>query len=527
MRGSSRPGGRRIPAAVAGTAAGMLAVASLPWWLPDRVVALRMWLFARINGDEGIPVPGPLVGVEHFKQVYSHPAANGRSRGAALSDLFWYWLSPGAEIHQEHLEPGERYEEVARTTRRILSMPTEQVEELATRYTAEACSENGRLAGKAGSRLQAVRLRDLMMPIWAGVFSEVVFGERCSPTTRDLIVANADDVVTALKCCSLRHMDRRHRLTRFLADHLDQVMHDLPTGLSHSEQALYLQGTFFNTAVVQMSEAMAHLLMVLAQHPALQAELAAHPEDRRRLDHVVDEAMRLYPLFGIAHRITSDEIEVDERTTLPAGSVLCFNYPEFHKTGFSDPETFDPERWDGVSAKDTNHIPFGVPANRPCPAWHLAPIAMRAATRESLRHFALYTSAGHTRSIPNRGPCLLGPRHSPEPGPQSPGPPPEPRPARTPRTPGAQGPHLQGPGQSPRGTRPWRLEMALSAMRVRDRWEDVWRSLVQLVLGTYMVWDARRQRLCQRYFNERTGSSGPDGERSARQGEPARGAPFR
>jgi len=37
-------------------------------------------------------------------------------------------------------------------------------------------------------------------------------------------------------------------------------------------------------------------------------------------------------------------------------------------------------------------------------------------------------------------------------------------------------------------------------MRVRDRWEDLWRSAVQLVLGTYMVVDARRQRLAQRYF---------------------------
>jgi hypothetical protein len=37
-------------------------------------------------------------------------------------------------------------------------------------------------------------------------------------------------------------------------------------------------------------------------------------------------------------------------------------------------------------------------------------------------------------------------------------------------------------------------------MRARDQWEDVWRSLIQLVLGTFMVLDARHQRLCQRYF---------------------------
>jgi hypothetical protein len=37
-------------------------------------------------------------------------------------------------------------------------------------------------------------------------------------------------------------------------------------------------------------------------------------------------------------------------------------------------------------------------------------------------------------------------------------------------------------------------------LRLRDRWEDVWRSLVQLVLGTAMVLDARRLRLAERYF---------------------------
>ena len=42
--------------------------------------------------------------------------------------------------------------------------------------------------------------------------------------------------------------------------------HALPERLSTEERALYLQGVFFNTAVVQMSEAMAHLLMALAQH---------------------------------------------------------------------------------------------------------------------------------------------------------------------------------------------------------------------------------------------------------------------
>lgn len=397
-------------------------VASLPYWLPRVVVAMRVWLFARINGAEGIPVPGDLVDASRFIEVYSHPAANGRSRGAALSDLFWYWLSPGAEVHQEHLESGPRYDEVVRCTRRILAMPSNTADRIAVESLRAALP----------SRTGLIRLRDLVMPVWAEFYHRVVFGVPCSTEVRDLIVGNADDVVTALKCCGLRHMDRRLALTAYLEQTLDDVRHDLPSTLDRREQALYLQGTFFNTAVVQSSEATAHLLMMLAADPARQRTDG--------VDRAFDEALRRYPLFGVAHRVTTADIALAGASVIPSGSVLCFNYPDYHRAG--------------------GDIPFGVAANRPCPAWHIAPVTVKAVTRELLHRFTLATTASHSRSLPNRGPCLL----------------------------------------TPRGDPVRRRVPALAYLRLRDRWEDVWRSLVQLVLGTYMVWDARRLRLCARHF---------------------------
>jgi hypothetical protein len=442
-----------------GSAAAALALLlSLPFWLPPAVVALRVRIFALVNGDHAITIPGRLVGAEQFKRVYSDPAANGRSRGAALSDLFWYWLAPGPEVHQEHLELGERYAEVSATTRRIMHTSHATAAALAARCAAAVFDE----LDVRDARL--VRLRDVLMPVWACFYYELVFGHRCPPDARTLAVDNADDVVTALKCCGLRHMRRRHRLTSFLVQQVraGAVAHELPKGLSILERALYLQGTFFNTAIVQMSEATAHLLMVIAQHEQVRARLMADPSDDRYLDRVIEETLRLYPLFGIAHRITSAEIVVGDRVTIPAGSVLCFNYPRYHRAGFEDATRFDPDRWRRLPVKAANHIPFGVPANRPCPAWHLAPVTMRAVVREVLGRFDLRTSAAHTRSLPNRGPCLLWPLAAP--------------PAR------------------------WQLVTLLGYILLRDRVEDVWRSVVQLVLGTYMVIDARRLRLCTRYF---------------------------
>jgi len=330
------------------------------------------------------------------------------------------------------------------------------------------------LSGQEVRGAKLVRLRDLMMPIWAEFYYELVFGERCPAAARALIVDNAHDVVTALKCCGLRHMEKRHRLTRFLVEKLQAgaLPHALPAQLSTEERALYLQGTFFNTAIVQSSEAMAHLLMALAQHQDVQARLADDLADEGYLDRVMAETLRLYPLFGISHRITSADIALDQQTTIPRGAVLCFNHLEYHRAGFDDVERFDADRWERLAARDVNYIPFGVAANRACPAQALAPITMRAATREVLRRYALYSAASHVRSIPNRGPCLLVSRAG---------------------------------GYDAR-----RRRASLLFMGFRDRWEDVWRSFVQLVLGTYMVWDARRLRLCARYFEAQDAAGDAD-----------------
>ncbi|MDI5965589.1 cytochrome P450 [Streptantibioticus silvisoli] len=447
------------PALWAVAVAALAVAATLPYWLPTAVVALRVRIFDLVNGEEGIAVPGRLVGTESFTRLYGHPAANGRSKGAALSDLFWYWLAPGPEVHQEHLEPGPRYDQVARVTRRLLTgARKDEWSELVARCTGHVLDE------RPATATGAVRLRDLMMPVWAEVYYELVFGEPCPRAARDLIVGNADDVVSALKCTGLRHMDRRDRLTEYLLDRIRRgdAPAGLPDTLTEREQAYYLQGTFFNTAVVQMSEAMAHLLLVIAEHPGVRHRLTQDPPGTGYLDRVVEETLRVWPLFGIAHRVTSADIVLDGAAAIPAGSVLLFNYADYQHD-VPDGDRFDPDRWLRATARDIPHIPFGVSANRPCPARGIAPLTMRVAAEEVLRRFEPMSSAGHARSLPNRAPCLLVPR----------------------------------PAAGARGGRP---VLRLALMRVRDRWEDVWRSLVQLALGSYMVWDARRQALCRRYF---------------------------
>lgn len=438
---------------------GFIVFASLPYWLPPWVVRLRMAIFTRINGEEALQLPNAQHGPEEFRHLYTHPAMGGRSAGAALSDLFWYWLAPGPEMHQEHLENGPRYQSIARYSRQLLSLPRVRINAL-----VDTCFDNTATLQpeRAGGLM---RLRDAMMPFWAGFYYEVVFDEPCPDVARALIVAHANDVVTALKCCSLRHMARRRRLTDYLVSKLQagEPRVAFPEGFSLQEKAYYLQGTFFNTAIVQMSEAMSHLVMVLAQHPELQQRMAASPDDRDLHEHAINEALRLYPLFGIAHRITTAPIEANGHI-IDTGAVVCFNYPAYHQQGYERPDQYEPQRWESCPIKTANFMPFGVPENRSCPAQGIALLSMKRLLQRLLGEYRYSTSAEHTRSMPNRGPCVMSLRRL------------EPVASR-------------------------RERLLLAWLRLRDQWENVYRSLAQLVFGIVMILDARRLRLCSRYFD--------------------------
>jgi hypothetical protein len=395
--------------------------------MPPLLIALRFQLLTNINGDEGIQLPNTELGVEGdtFKWLYNHQAAHGRSKQTnyGLSDFFWYLLAPAHAVHQEHIESSDtRYKITGAVTRKLLTVSEERLAEIATKYATELFSaerlgkdastfERERLLGDWEKGFMLGRIRDLFFPLFERMIFELLFDRVLPDSCNKIITTSAENVLNGIKGTDTRKMHARRELCDYVLTLLEPGGCPLTNGveldpsISTEEWALFLQGVFFTTGVVQLAEGMAHVAMALAQHPAvlqkLRRECAASvplssprkaapltpssslppssspsspssptPTSTERLgrpepltmpssssspssplpspsskssctylDHTLREVLRVWPLFGIAHRITSEDIQLPAKagakagasgSVLPKGSVLCFNYPKVY-----------------------------------------------------------------------------------------------------------------------------------------------------------------------------------------------------
>jgi hypothetical protein len=263
------------------------------------------------------------------------------------------------------------------------------------------------------------------------------------------------------------------------------------------------------------------------------------------LGRAMQEAFRCWPLFGIAHRITDRDIDVAPDAVakataapsacpammrIPAGTVVCFNYPAFHSAGFVRPASFEPDRWLTLRPADcAGYIPFGVRANRPCPAQRLSLLVVPAFARALTCALELRSWCTHSRSLPGRGLCVVEWREgawapAAQPPPASASAPVDDAAAAASATTGAEtgdGLRARGSGSSSSpmpapasllkpaplpasrkrrlAERPallWALRVGLVA---RELAEDVVISLFQLVIGTALVIAARRAAPAYKY----------------------------
>lgn len=477
---------------------------SLPIWFPVAVLKMRFWAFTKINGgaEGGIELPSDRYGVSVFKKLYSHPLANIRmdQKVLGLSDFFWYLLQPSSAVHQEHIESAApAYKWVSQATKLLVFKRTsEALRRQARDHLAR------RIGGLQRQQYRGVILRDFWLPMFVEMNYELAFDERPSKHDLSALVAAASDVITALKFNKLRDMRVREAAVGILAEKISKIRaggrsaSTVPEwlraldGMDDRDAALYVQGVVIVTGSVQLSEALMHLCLSLSHHPKVQQKLHSESVNASRggrdvkltgrgeagvtagqdsasvsatsgyLDAVIKECYRLYPLFGIAHRITSGAIDLGKGLSFPKGSVFCFNYPRFHQRGYNHPTRFDPSRWARVRRSGRCYIPFGMPKNRPCPGQRISEVWVRELLFRLSLDVQFESSAPHSRSQPDGGPVLLIARSNP--------------PVAVVRL--AQ----------------------LAWMWLLGRVRDVTRSAVQLVCGVIMLLDTKRRAPALHFF---------------------------
>lgn len=151
---------------------------------------------------------------------------------------------------------------------------------------------------------------------------------------------------------------------------------------------------------------MTYALHQISAHPAVAERFYAEIDDvldgqptyddlqkLTYLDTVINEAFRLYPPVHAIPRMTTEQVDIGGYR-LPADAEVLLSIWSLHRDPrfYTDPETFDPTRWEDQSARERGYefVPFGS-GPRICIGRHFARLEMKAVLAEIGRTYRLET----------------------------------------------------------------------------------------------------------------------------------------
>jgi hypothetical protein len=364
-----------------------------------------------VSGKRDIPsliFPSRGVSGKMVETIYKH-SSTARPEDTVFRSMVNYFHRP-ADIHQERLPLGELYSKLARATSRVLSLRAEDIRDRADRYIREEVEKI--VCGKEPWR--RIRLWDFIAPASARFLFELVFHERLPENRMHLFYDAATDVLQGIKGIVAPDMDRRLPLLAYLheriliADGCREIFDEDPE-LTPEIKAKHLQGVFFQTGIIQITECVCHTLVEISKNPQVAARmLESDALDGQYADDVVAESLRLFPLFGVNRRLAAKDIEVSPSLTIPAGVGVVVDFEAHQRTGHPRPRCFLPERWRTSEVAQGGYMPFGLGARR-CPAEKLSKNACRAFVVGVIRELTVHSPIQHTRTLDGRALCCLTP----------------------------------------------------------------------------------------------------------------------
>jgi cytochrome P450 len=164
---------------------------------------------------------------------------------------------------------------------------------------------------------------------------------------------------------------RRRRDGSERSDALSMLLaaRDAETGYTPSDEQIRDEiMTLFIAGHETTANALTWALVLLAQHPAIDARVAAAARsgEREYLSRIVKEVLRLYPPAWIVGRETMTDVTLARGVAIPARTTVFFAPLMLHRRAefFPDPARFDPDRWLGTEPPQFSYVPFGGGARR-------------------------------------------------------------------------------------------------------------------------------------------------------------------
>ncbi|HDT4624432.1 TPA: cytochrome P450 [Klebsiella oxytoca] len=377
----------------------------------DKAIREREKVF--VDSSKCIRMPCSYISNDEVKSLLKNNSNKGRS---ITRKLIEYFHTP-IDCHVENINESPLYTELLK-----IIYPNLMI----TRIDTEECINN--IITLRGSGLLSDRssgfavIRDEIIVMMVDFFHLKLFGKLPSLEERDFLSQNVvsfKESISFIKIPDekLRAKVLKHITTQFSPDVITTLRGKVSVDITNEQIAKIMMGVFFHTGVLQIAEFVAHTIVGLAQNPVEQQKMRLRNFDKTSMQNLLNESLRLYPLFGVTNRVTEEKQTMASGAVIDEGANLIFDFVKLHQVGFTDPERFDPDRWNNLSTSENCYIPFGV-GKRMCPAKTFALNVTTVLTERLLRQYSFVSSIHHDRPMTGGGRVYFS-RLSPEAKPKS------------------------------------------------------------------------------------------------------------
>lgn len=369
-------------------------------WIYRKVksVALtkREAIFA--GNEDAIILPDNLLTPQEIKSLLQANQYKGKNITRRLIE---YFHSP-IDCHPENMVTDQTYAELMKVVYPILSINKAESDKI----LSDIYERRERTCFSEKNSGFAI-VRNEIIPLMVQFFHIRVFNKPCTKEILNLLSNNVLSFKETISFISLPDIKVRQQVLSYIRSQCDDVTIsrfnvEKEAKISHEQISKLIMGVFFHTGVIQISEFVAHTIIALAQNEKVQNRLRNNLSDDGYLRRVLEESLRLYPLFGITNRIAEKDFELKNRQIIPKGMNILFNFVKCHALGFKNPTEFDPDRWLEHSPTESCYMPFGA-GPRMCPAKNVAYNITTTLVKNLIKKRYFYSSIEHDRPLTGGG----------------------------------------------------------------------------------------------------------------------------